>query len=131
MTPDSIDWPAIYKAYKASGLTKPDFYDNEIPHLVHRGLLPSTTLFYRRLREIERSPKQIRSILSTPEQTVHRAALTKADLDHASSKETQQPEQIQATPQSVKLTLPGGAVLEFSTPYPELLALKLAMGAMS
>ena len=33
MTPDSIDWPAIYKAYKASGLTKPDFYENEIPHL--------------------------------------------------------------------------------------------------
>ena len=120
-----------YKAYKASGLTKPDFYDNEIPHLVHRGLLPSRNLFYRRLREIERSPKQIRSILSTPEQTVHLTALTKADLDHASGKETQQPEQIQATPQSVKLTLPGGAVLEFSTPYPELLALKLAMGAMS
>ena len=131
MTPDSIDWPAIYKAYKASGLTKPDFYDNEIPHLVHRGLLPSRNLFYRRLREIERSPKQIRSILRTTEQTVHLTALTKADLDHACGKETQQPEQIQATPQSVKLTLPGGAVLEFSTPYPELLALKLAMGAMS
>lgn len=62
---------------------------------------------------------------------MHLTALTKADLDHACGKETQQPEQIQATPQSVKLTLSGGAVLEFSTPYPELLALKLAMGAMS
>ena len=131
MTPDSINWAAIYKAYKASGLTKPDFYDNEIPHLVPRGLLPARNEFYRRFREIERAPKLIGSILKTSEQTVHLASLTKADLDRASGMETQQPEQIQAVPQPVKLTLPGGAVLEFTTPYPELLALKLAMGAMS
>lgn len=141
-------WLELYQAWRESGLTKVGFYRERMPDLCSDLVkFPSVSTFYDRFREIERSEKPSREPQKdNPDQTTRLKpaidkpvktrtvgsnlrvaeltleAIEQVDMKYADRSRKEQ----EAKPlHPVRLTLAGGAMLEFASADPETLAIRM------